>query len=145
MSESTPSRLHSCEDIEAPFWVAKLDKFFRDNQPKDWLAELFSDEGNGDIDTFLQGIVLAKNRTWGLSRHFSTLHSFYTTDPAGVALIRLLRQRSLTSLKRKNAEEKTLGDLFDEVASTNAQVLCLVFLFLFFFFIPFLRDAQAVY
>ena len=60
-----------------------------------------------------------------------------------MALIQLLRQRSLISLNRKNAEEKALNDMYDKAAS-DSQVLSLVFLLPFFFvFIPFLRYLQV--
>ncbi|KAK3805112.1 MAG: hypothetical protein J3Q66DRAFT_423312 [Benniella sp.] len=89
------------------------------HRSKNWLSEKF---GNGHMDTFMLGIISAKNRKWDLSNPFSTLHSFNITEAAGLALIQLLRQRSLTSLKRKNTKEKTLGDMYNEAMSESQAV-----------------------
>ncbi|KAF9994016.1 hypothetical protein BGZ65_010394, partial [Modicella reniformis] len=116
-----PSRFHLAETwktVEVPKWRQRLHKFFQDHQPTRWLAEDFDEVyGGGDIDDFMKGMITAKNRPWKLSAHFASLNTYYTTDPAGTAIINIIRQRGLTELKRQNAEIKKVGDIYDGIAS----------------------------
>ncbi|KAG0247332.1 hypothetical protein BG011_001660, partial [Mortierella polycephala] len=125
MAHLTPPRLHLDSSVvvtEVPRWRHTLPQFFQDNAPSRWLLEQFADAvGGDDSDEFFDGIAVAMRRKWALSAHFARLYRYYTEEEAGNVQINLIRQRALTNKKRSNAQEKTLGDLYDNIASSPAQ------------------------
>lgn len=126
MAHLTPHRFQletPDAEIEVPRWRYDLNRFFHDQHPARWLVEQFADAmGGDDCSEFLAGISVAAKKKWRLSAHFNSLHVYYLSEAGKVQII-VIQQRTITEKKRINAHEKTLGDLYDGIASSSNQVM----------------------